>query len=158
MAERLIHALEAGGGWLALGPLPLDGDAARLADWGATLVLSMTPRPEMDGLGAGDLPQALGRVGVDWMNLPIPDFGAPEGETAALWPLASVTARQVLGGGGRVFVHCRGGCGRSGMAVLRLMVELGEDPDAALERLRQVRPCAVETAAQLSWARSAAGE
>ncbi len=41
------------------------------------------------------------------------------------------------------------------MAVLRLMVEAGEDPDAALARLRAVRPCAVETGAQLTWATAA---
>ncbi|MDH5531227.1 MAG: protein phosphatase, partial [Paracoccaceae bacterium] len=44
------------------------------------------------------------------------------------------------------------GCGRSGMAVLRLMVEAGEPVDVALIRLRKVRPCAVETDAQLAWA------
>ncbi len=38
------------------------------------------------------------------------------------------------------------------MALLRLMVEAGEDPGAALSRLRAVRPCAVETAAQFDWA------
>jgi hypothetical protein len=38
------------------------------------------------------------------------------------------------------------------MAVLRLMVECGEDPAQALARLRSVRPCAVETDAQLDWA------
>ncbi len=38
------------------------------------------------------------------------------------------------------------------MAVLRLMVEVGEAPEAALARLRAVRPCAVETEAQRDWA------
>jgi len=54
--------------------------------------------------------------------------------------------------GGSVLVHCKGGCGRSGMAALRLMVEAGEDPHLAFARLRDVRPCAVETEAQLAWA------
>ena len=39
------------------------------------------------------------------------------------------------------------------MAALRLMIEVGEDPDAALKRLRAVRACAVETEAQMIWAR-----
>jgi hypothetical protein len=38
------------------------------------------------------------------------------------------------------------------MAVLRLMVEMGEDPEEALARLRAVRPCAVETEVQKAWA------
>ena len=32
------------------------------------------------------------------------------------------------------------------------MVESGEKPEAALQRLRAVRPCAVETEAQYLWA------
>jgi len=57
-----------------------------------------------------------------------------------------------LQGGGRVLIHCRGGCGRSGMAALRLMIESGEEAGAALSRLRALRPCAVETEAQMAWA------
>jgi hypothetical protein len=38
------------------------------------------------------------------------------------------------------------------MAVLRLMIEAGEEPQSALARLRKVRPCAVETEAQMQWA------
>ncbi len=34
----------------------------------------------------------------------------------------------------------------------RLMVEAGEAGDRALARLRAVRPCAVETEAQMGWA------
>jgi hypothetical protein len=41
------------------------------------------------------------------------------------------------------------------MAVLRVMIAAGEDADAALLRLRTVRPCAIETDAQMQWARTA---
>jgi hypothetical protein len=41
------------------------------------------------------------------------------------------------------------------MIALRLMVEDGEAPDAALARLRAARPCAVETNAQMRWATGA---
>jgi len=159
MSDLPIACLRASDGWIALGPIPSGASqVAQLADWGANLVLSMTPTDEMQALGAGDLAAALGRCRIDWLHLPIADFGAPGAQTAAAWPLASATARGVLAAGGRVFVHCRAGCGRSGMAVLRLLVELGEDSDAALARLRAVRPCAVETEGQLEWARSAAGK
>ena len=39
------------------------------------------------------------------------------------------------------------------MIVLRIMIEFGEDPEEALERLRKIRPCAVETKAQENWAK-----
>ena len=57
-----------------------------------------------------------------------------------------------LARGEGLLLHCRGGQGRSGMIALRLLVERGEAPDAGLTRLRQARPGAVETAAQLAWA------
>ena len=80
------------------------------------------------------------------------DYGIPTAEALSRWGDVSEMARAALKGGGRVIVHCKGGCGRSGMAALRLMIEAGEAPDAALARLRAVRPCAVETAEQLAWA------
>ena len=39
------------------------------------------------------------------------------------------------------------------MIVLRFMIEFGEDPEKALERLRVIRPCAIETLAQENWAK-----
>jgi len=38
------------------------------------------------------------------------------------------------------------------MMALRLMVDAGEDPQVALTRLRETRPCAVEKEAQFIWA------
>ena len=69
------------------------------------------------------------------------------------WDGAAERATSALRGGGRVLIHCMGGCGRSGMAALKLMVACGELPGPALARLRMVRPCAVETEEQLLWAR-----
>ena len=71
-----------------------------------------------------------------------------------LYIRANMNIRQQIDGGGRILIHCRGGCGRTGMIVLRVMIEFGEDPDKALKRLRKIRPCAVETKPQEIWARS----
>jgi hypothetical protein len=148
-----IHALEAGGGWLGIAPMPGRGgtyraDFAEILRWGADLVLTMTTAGEMaENLGA-DLEVA----GIAWRHLPVGDFGAPSETVRALWPDASREAQEILSGGGKVMAHCYGGCGRSGMAVLRLMVEAGEAPLPALERLRAVRRCAVETEDQFRWA------
>ncbi len=152
-----IHDLPAGGGVIGLCPLPgrhaaYARDLDVLLHWRPDLVLSMTTLPEMTGHGAGHLGEDLARHGIGWRHLPIVDFGAPGAGVAANWPAVSVLAGGILGSGGRVLVHCYGGCGRSGMAVLRLMVEAGEDGRAALTRLRAARACAVETEAQMAWA------
>lgn len=157
MAVFAIHALRVGSGTLALSPLPGSGggyadDLSAIHDWSPNLVISMTTKVEMQQAGAGAFGQDIQSGSAVWLHLPVEDFGAPPPEIAALWPKASATARQVLSDGGRVLVHCRGGCGRSGMVALRLMVESGEVPNHALSRLRSARPCAVETDQQMAWA------
>lgn len=144
-------------GMIGISPAPGRGgdyfvDCTRILRWGADLVLTMTTAPELDRLGAGDFGSDLETAGVVWRHLPIPDFGAPPQDVAAAWPEVSAEAHGILEGGGRVLAHCFGGCGRSGMALMRLMVEAGEDADPALVRLRDVRPCAVEMPAQQAWA------
>lgn len=157
----VIAELAVGGGMLGIGPMPGRGgdyprDLAQLLRWGPGLALTMTTAEELAATGAEGLPGDLIDAGVDWLHLPIGDYGAPSGQTLADWPAASLRARQVLASEGRVWVHCMGGCGRSGTAALRLMVEAGEGPAAALERLRGVRPCAVETPEQFQWAAAGA--
>jgi len=152
-----VAALSVGRGELGIGSLPGRGggygdDLAALLRWRPALVVSMTTAAEMAQHGAANLAGDIASQGVAWRHLPVADFGAPDAATEALWPEASRAAQQVLGACGRVFIHCHGGCGRSGMAALRLMIEAGEPPDDALRRLRAARPCAVETDAQEAWA------
>lgn len=157
MTKFEIAAVEAGGGWLALCPLPgaggdYAGDLARVNGWGPALVLSMTTAAELARFGATGIGADLHAKGIVWRHLPVEDYQADSPALAAGWAATSTKARAILAQDGRVLVHCRGGCGRSGMAVLRLMVELGEAPEIALPRLRAARPCAVETDAQYDWA------
>ncbi len=118
-------------------------------DWHPDLVLTMTTQAELDRKGAGTLGADLANEGVAWLHLPVADFGVPRDLD---WPVVRDQVLGTLRGDGRVLVHCFGGCGRSGMMVLRLMIAAGEDADTALARLRAVRPCAVETDPQLHWA------
>lgn len=139
-----------------LGLCPLPGGGGALADdlavvqaWGADIVLTLVEPAELDALGVADLPERVQRAGIEWRHFPIVDFSVPE---AGEWPVLSQDLRGVLAQGGRVVIHCRGGCGRTGMIALRLMLEAGEAPETALPRLRHARPCAIETEAQMAWA------
>lgn len=158
----VIAELAVGGGVLGLGPMPgrdgnYVGDLAQLLRWGPGLALTMTTLEELVAKGAKSLPADLAEAGVAWLHLPIGDYGAPSGATLEAWPKAAARARSVLADAGKVWVHCMGGCGRSGTAALRLMVEAGEEPVAALERLREVRACAIETPEQFQWAAGGKG-
>jgi hypothetical protein len=157
LAEFSICDLRCSDGWLGIAPIPgrhgdYFADFAKLVRWEPSLVLTMVTTPELDRVGAGVLGEDLAALGVKWRHLPIIDLAAPPEDTAAMWIDVSVAAHKILDGGGKVLAHCFGGCGRSGMAVLRLLIEAGEDADPALARLRDARPCAVETEGQRAWA------
>ena len=157
LSDYRIAELAVGAGHLGIAPMPgrngsYQADLSAILRWGAGMVLTMTTGDELVRSGAADLGTDLAEAGVAWHHLPIPDFGAPPHDTDALWSETSAKSHALIASGGRVLAHCYGGCGRSGMALLRLMVEAGEDADPALERLRHVRPCAVETDAQRAWA------
>ena len=142
---------------MALCPMPgrggdYAGDLAAVVRWRPAMVLSMATGPELAACGALGLPGDLANRGIGWHHLPVTDFGADSIALRDAWAAGSLEARKNLAAGHGVLAHCLGGCGRSGMAVLRLMIEAGEAPEAALARLRAVRPCAVETGAQLAWA------
>lgn len=159
MSEFVIHELAVGGGVLAISPMPgrtrhYGTDWVRLVEWAPQMVLTMTERHELARKGAGALPDDLGTIGCAWGHFPISDFGVPTPRQMAQWAAIQSDILAVLAKGGRVLVHCYGGCGRSGMAVLRLMIAAGVGREAALARLRAVRPCAVETQAQMDWAMS----
>lgn len=163
MGDYAITRLPLRTGVLGISALPgrsgfYQRDLNAILSWGANLVLTMTTAEELSYGDAMGLGTDLGAAGVLWHHLPIPDMGAPPPPTEAAWPEASSAAHDILRGGGRVLAHCYGGCGRSGMALLRLMVETGEEAGAALRRLRHVRPCAVETDAQFDWAACAQGK
>ena len=157
MSEFSIYDVSAGAGRIGICPMPgrygaYRLDMATVEAWRADLVLSMTEKHELERMGAATLSADLAGFGCGWLHLPIVDLGAPVGETLAAWPAASRRTREVLAAGGRVLVHCYGGCGRSGMAIVRILVEMGEAPEVALARLRVARACAVETEAQMFWA------
>lgn len=148
-----IAGIEIGGRQRGICPMPgrtgdYAGDLAFLLAWSPRLVVTLAEAGELAARGAASLPADLAAAGVEWLHLPIPDFGTPPRALRDSWPKVSAQLHRA----DRMVVHCMGGCGRSGMILLRLMVEDGEAPDAALARLRSARPCAVETKAQMRWA------
>lgn len=157
MNSQIIYALTVGSGLLGLSELPgrtgrMDEDLLHIGEWRPSLVMSLTSLAEMAQHEAQGLGGEIQSRGARWIHLPVPDMGVPDPTEAGQWSAALDLASAALQGGGRVLVHCMGGCGRSGMVVLRLMIMAGEKPEPALARLRRVRPCAVETEEQLRWA------
>jgi hypothetical protein len=155
MDDFAIYELAVGGGTLALCPLTGRGgnyasDLAKVRAWVPDIVLTMVETQELAAKGAAgfgaDVAPAV------WLHLPVVDYQVPDASQAGDWAAIEAQILASLAQGARVLIHCMGGCGRSGMAFLQVMIAAGEPPDLALARLREVRPCAVETEAQMAWA------
>lgn len=134
--------------------LAMDIDSLKRA--GVAAVITLTEQEELEELEVPGLGQAVREAGMQWFHLPIVDYGAPNAEWERWWTEQGPVVRQIVRHGGGLHMHCRGGCGRSGMLAARLLVELGIcDAAEAVKRARFARPCAIETADQEEIVRNA---
>ena len=131
--------------------LALDLDA--IAKWGAKLVLTLVETAELTALKVPHLGQEVQRRGMAWCHLPIADYSIPDEEFEQQWASQGPGIRDKLRNGNNILIHCKGGLGRAGMMAARLLVELGMDPEEAIQSVRQVRKGAIETPAQLALVR-----
>lgn len=135
-------------GMLGMWDRDLDADLDVIARWGAAAVVSLIEDEEMRRLSVTALPEAARRRDLEWYHLPIPDRQAPGVLFEDRWREAGPLLRAHLVTRRKVFVHCRGGLGRSGTVVARLLIDLGETPATALARVRRAQPSAVESVEQ----------
>lgn len=126
----------------------LDLDIALIRDWGAEVVVSLIETAEFEFLEVTALPDVVEEHGMRWVHLPIVDVSVPNRRFEARWVAVGADLREVVRGGGRVLLHCRGGLGRAGMIAARLLVEFGTDPGKAIRAVRQARRGAIQTREQ----------
>ena len=126
----------------------LDQDLAAIKTWGATAVVTLIDDYELEILSVADLPQKVRAIGLEWHHLPIMNRDAPYEVFEENWITSGRILRQRLRQDERIVLHCVFGLGRSGMIAARLLVELGEQPEAAIRKVRAARPGAIETEIQ----------
>lgn len=126
----------------------LDADLQVIADWGASALVTLMEARELERLRVPGIGPRTEALGMRWVHLPIRDVSIPDAAFEAAWRHEGAALRSMLRAGERIVIHCRGGLGRTGLLAARLLVEFGERPRTALERVRAVRPGAVETREQ----------
>lgn len=129
----------------------LEADLDAIAAWGAVAVVSLVEAHELKALGVADLGTEVRARHMEWLHLPIADVSVPDAGFEQLWVQAGEGLRNRLRAGFDIVVHCKGGLGRAGLTAARLMVELGVPAVDAVSAVRQVRPGAIETKAQLAF-------
>lgn len=111
-------------------PDDAERDVRTLLDEGVTLFLDLTEDAELEPYHAYVQPPAR------WQRIPIRDLSVPPIEvlTAALDAIDAELER-----GGAVYVHCRAGCGRTGVVVGCWLVRHGASPGEAQTRVSSAR-------------------
>lgn len=141
------------GGWDR--DLGLDLDAIR--QWNAAAVVTLVEPNELHELAVPGLGAEVQRRHMAWHHLPIRDVSTPCERFEAQWAEVGPALRHRLRSGFNVVVHCKGGLGRAGTIGARLLVELGWHPETAIAAVRDVRPGALETSAQVAHVHARAG-
>lgn len=132
----------------------LQQDVETIHAAGFGTVLSLLSDAELAALGAAGLGAALQRIGLQWRQFPIEDFGVPGPQALPAWRTLQREVLARLHAGEGVLVHCAAGLGRTGTMVATLLKALGDDGDSAIARVRQVRPGTIETRTQEDFVRS----
>lgn len=129
----------------------LGADLDAVAAWNAAAVVTLMEEHELAQIRISEIGEEVRRRHMEWHHAPIVDVSTPDATFEAAWSALSARLRALVARGGRVLVHCRGGLGRSGMVVARLLVEDGMEAGEAMHAVRAVRPGAIETPAQERW-------
>lgn len=139
-------------------PAPTAAEAARLEQYiavGVSCFIDLTVPGEV-----WDYTVALPSP-IQHFRFPIPDFGLPESPAVMNAILDAID--QVRDGGQTVYLHCRGGIGRTGTVVGCWLVRHGHTGDSALATLARlwqtvakaaVHPHSPETPAQVAYVRN----
>ncbi len=126
----------------------LDHDLAALTALGANGLVTLLEESELQYLGLDILPIEVRNHELWWKHLPIKDMAIPGQVFEQRWDLGSPALHESLQRGECLILHCWAGLGRSGMIAARLLVEFGLDPQAAVLRVRDARPGAIQTRQQ----------
>lgn len=110
---------------------------AALAEQGVSVLLNLHRRRHD--------PARLARHGMVEIHLPVADFAPPTLEQLAR---GIATVDEAVAGGRRVAVHCGGGLGRTGTFLACWFVHQGLGEEAAIARVRAIRPGSIETTRQ----------
>jgi len=135
----------------ALPGLSAEQAVAHYARLGVRTLLTLLRPEELHALGLEHLQVLCVSNGLEWQHAPIADHQAPDPDFESWWMRHGPALHQQLDEGAAVAIHCWGGKGRTGTIAARILIERGLAPDAAIAAVRQCRPGAIETAAQVQY-------
>ncbi|KOO58831.1 protein phosphatase [Rheinheimera sp. KL1] len=113
---------------------------------GASAILTLMPREEMELNQVTDLPALCEELGLAWFHCPIEDDHAPRADFATAWQQQGRQIHQLLKEGKKIAIHCKGGSGRTGLVAAQILLERGIDKERVKQRIQALRPNALTLA------------
>ena len=123
-------------------------DLEHIRAWGASIVVSLADPPGLADPGAEPLPAEVLRLGLACPPLPTPDRQPPGLDFEQRWAEVGAELFVALREGRRIFLHCKGGLGRTGTVAACLLREAGIGGADAVAQVRLARPKTIETTQQ----------
>lgn len=118
---------------------------------GASALVTLMPEEELEAQGVDALPSLCAEQQLEWFHLPIADEQIPLADFDGAWAHSHRRLQQLLDQGRSVAIHCKGGSGRTGLIVARLLMERGLSRDQAVAQVQALRPKAIQHPAHVAW-------
>lgn len=139
--------------WAGSGPCVrnLSEDIETIREWGAQTVITLMEDFELTTLHVSKIGEAVKNAGMEWRHWPVIDQSALRTRNQQKHDPWAVQCREILlklASGEKIFVHCRGGLGRTGTLAARLLIENGLLAEDAIKEVRKARKGAIETIEQ----------
>ena len=130
-------------------------DLQSVVKFGAKALVTLMEQDELSQVKVQhtQLAKQARHLGLEWHHLPIVDVSVPDERFEDLWTYSGTRLRTILARGDNIVIHCLGGLGRTGTVAAKLLVEFGEQPEIAIQRVRQARPGSIETVQQEQYVR-----
>ena len=102
-------------------------------------MISLITDQEIDYLQVRGLSEAIQDRHMEWWHLPISDVSPPGPDFESGWRDVGEAIRDRLRMGFDVLIQSKGGLGRAWTVAARVLVELGDEPDDAIRKVRDAR-------------------